>query len=134
MLGNFVHNSPKLGEFLEGLKKAYVEKDADILQLALVSPDRANDFTNHYKFLLELRKELQSNCPTKYEAGLDQSLDMLPLVGWVTIKPVVLSYLRLIRDWVEEDARAQQINSLKKVMEDVSKLCTLVKVTSTMNI
>ena len=105
------------------------KKDAAHLQRFLARPDQVS--AEYGKFLEDLQRELQKTSPANNEGPLLETLNTLSLAGWLTAKPVVFAYCKLIRDWVKEET-PQKMADLKKMIEDVSNFCALVTLMSTM--
>lgn len=117
-MSEFLHNCPSLAKLIGEINVACYNKDASHLRRSLLRPDEAEG--DHAEFLASLQEELRRTCPAEDEALLLQSLDTLTLAGWLSAKPVVLQYLRLIRSWTQPTSQ-EQLAGLKKMIEDVSQ-------------
>ena len=135
-MSDFLHGCPALAQLLVEINLACNDQDAWHFKTALIipSPDVDGMKAEQRQFLATLQQELQRTCPAQDETLLLQSLDTLTLAGWLSAKPVVLDYLRLVRDWVTPTTK-QQIPGLQKLTDDVSrgvdKLYTLMMILRT---
>ena len=143
-MGELVSNCPQLAKLIGAINIACNNQDGRTLTRLLIRPDAredtpdtpANERTGmtqeHSEFLSALQQELKTICPGSDEGLLHQSLATLTMAGWLSAKPVVTDYLRLIRDWVKPVGK-QQVAQLKKmtddVSEDVDKFCALLLIT-----
>lgn len=125
-LGEFLFACPKLTILIDEVNVACSNKDAQHLKNTLIRPDEAN--SNQAQFLTDLQQELRRTSPANDEGLLLQSLDTLTLAGWLSAKPVIFDYLKLIRDW-SEPTTEEKSAQLKKMTDDVSdnlrRLCAL---------
>lgn len=117
-MSDFLHSCPSIATLLIQVNAACDNKDASALKNALIRPDEAAG--DHVKFLALLQQELKRTSPANDEALLTQSIENLTLGGWLSAKPVVFDYLRLIRDWVWPTTEHKLIQ-LKRMIEDVSR-------------
>lgn len=116
-MADFLHNCENLAKLISQINIACYNKSADHLKNIFIRPDEA--VGENLEFLGLLQQELKRTCPADNEGLLIQSVNSLTLAGWLSAAPVVLDYLRLIRDWVKPTTERKSAQ-LKKMTDDVS--------------
>jgi hypothetical protein len=137
-MASFLHASPVLHQFLSFVNTACYNRDSDSLRQILIIPDpAAGDVEKN--FLNSLQKELKLACPKDSENNeklLMTALNNVSTAGWVSAQPVVLDYLKLIRDWTWPSAGEQEAQ-LRRLIDDVSEqhtnFCMLMNLDKTMH-
>lgn len=115
---NFVHKTPTLGRLLNGVEEACRARNPDALRGTLLMPHEVKGDEQQQFFRL-LQQELRATCPEGSEGMLHKALQHASISGWVSILPVMMDYLRFIRDWTKPENDYQD-RQLKKLTDDVS--------------